>query len=130
MEKFGKSQPVKRIEDVRFLIGEGRYVDDIVPEGALYAYFVRSTVAHGVVTGIDVDEAKAAPGVHAVLTQADLEAAGVLTSAFFGLRRVSHGWSPFRAVYVSFLRANARPGFQNQQSPAKAGLTRMYSGGV
>ena len=29
MEKFGKSQPVKRVEDVRFLTGQGRYVDDI-----------------------------------------------------------------------------------------------------
>jgi len=35
MEKFGKSQPVKRVEDMRFLTGQGRYVDDTVPEGAL-----------------------------------------------------------------------------------------------
>ena len=77
MEKFGKSQPVKRIEDIRFLTGEGRYVDDIVPAGALYAYFVRSTMAHGVITSLDLDAAREADGVHLVLTQADLEAAGI-----------------------------------------------------
>ena len=77
MEKFGKSQPVKRVEDVRFLTGEGRYVDDITPAGALHAFFFRSPVAHGVINGIDVDDAAAADGVHAVLTIADLEAAGM-----------------------------------------------------
>ena len=41
MEKFGKSQPVIRKEDVRFLTGQGRYVDDIAPEGALYAFVFR-----------------------------------------------------------------------------------------
>ncbi len=42
MQKFGKSQPVKRVEDVRFLTGAGRYVDDIAPEGALHGFFLRS----------------------------------------------------------------------------------------
>ena len=77
MEKFGKSQPVKRVEDTRFLTGQGRYVDDIVPEGALRAYFLRSPVAHAVLKGIDVSAALEAPGVHAVITQADLEEAGL-----------------------------------------------------
>ena len=44
MEKFGKSQPVKRVEDVRFLTGEGRYVDDIAPTDALHAYFFLSLI--------------------------------------------------------------------------------------
>ncbi|WP_425073041.1 xanthine dehydrogenase family protein molybdopterin-binding subunit [Sagittula sp. S175] len=77
MDKFGKSQPVKRIEDNRFLTGQGRYVDDIAPEGALRAYVLRSPVAHAVLKGIDVTAAKDAPGVHMVITQADLEAAGL-----------------------------------------------------
>lgn len=101
MEKFGKSQPVKRIEDVRFLTGEGRYVDDIVPEGALYAYFVRSTVAHGVINSIDVDEAKEAPGVHLVLTQADLEAAGIeatMNGAVVKNRDGTDGAAPLRPM--------------------------------
>ncbi|MCV6584321.1 MAG: xanthine dehydrogenase family protein molybdopterin-binding subunit [Marinibacterium sp.] len=77
MDKFGKSQPVTRVEDLRFLTGAGRYVDDIAPDGALHAYFLRSPVAHGQITELDLDDARAADGVHLVLTLADLEAAGV-----------------------------------------------------
>jgi carbon-monoxide dehydrogenase large subunit len=77
MEKFGKSQPVKRFEDVRFLTGHGRYVNDIAPEGALFAYVFRSPVAHAEITTLDVSEARAAEGVHCVLTAADFEAAGI-----------------------------------------------------
>ena len=78
MEKFGKSQPVRRVEDQRFLTGQGRYVDDIAPMGALHAVFVRSMVGHGVLTGIDGSEAAAMPGVHAVITADDLAAAGMV----------------------------------------------------
>jgi aerobic carbon-monoxide dehydrogenase large subunit len=77
MEKFGKSQSVKRTEDIRFLTGEGRYVDDIPPAGALHAYVFRSPVAHGTITVLDVTEAAAAEGVHLVVTCDDLEKAGV-----------------------------------------------------
>ncbi len=77
MDKFGKSQPVKRVEDTRFLTGQGQYVDDIAPSGALHAYFLRSPVAHGVVTELDVVDAREADGVACVLTQADLLAAGL-----------------------------------------------------
>ena len=62
MEKFGRSQPVKRVEDLRFVTGQGRYVDDIAPEGALFAYFLRSPVAHAEITGLDLDAALAAKG--------------------------------------------------------------------
>ncbi|PJE36372.1 xanthine dehydrogenase [Pseudooceanicola lipolyticus] len=77
MEKFGRSQPVKRVEDLRFVTGQGRYVDDIAPEGALFAYFLRSPVAHAEITGLDLDAARQAEGVHLVLTVEDLEAAGI-----------------------------------------------------
>ena len=79
MEKFGKSQSVTRVEDVRLLTGHGRYVDDIAPSGALHAYFLRSTVAHGQITAIDAADARHMPGVHMVVTATDLEAAGVKT---------------------------------------------------
>ncbi len=79
MDKFGKSQSTMRVEDVRFLTGAGRYVDDIAPEGALHAYFLRSPIAHGTITELDVSEAKEAPGVQLVLTYDDLEAAGMNT---------------------------------------------------
>ncbi|MCC5973879.1 MAG: xanthine dehydrogenase family protein molybdopterin-binding subunit [Rubellimicrobium sp.] len=77
MEKFGKGQPVKRVEDRRFLTGAGRYLDDVAPEGRLVAVFLRSNMAHGVIRSLDVSDARAAPGVHLVLTAEDLIAAGV-----------------------------------------------------
>ncbi len=77
MDKFGKSQPVKRVEDVRFLTGQGRYVDDIAPQGALRGVVFRAPVAHGVITGLDVSAAREAKGVRAVYTVDDLEAAGL-----------------------------------------------------
>lgn len=80
MEKFGKSQPVTRVEDVRFLTGHGRYVDDIAPDGALFAHVFRAPVAHATITRLDVSEARAADGVRAVLTAADLKEAGIVAS--------------------------------------------------
>lgn len=77
MDKFGKSQPVTRREDVRFLTGEGRYVDDIAPANALQCFVFRAPAAHATITELDVSEARAAEGVHAVYTLSDLEAAGM-----------------------------------------------------
>ena len=76
--KFGGAQPLRRREDIRFLTGAGRYVDDIAPVGALYAVFLRSTVAHGVITGLDLDAARDVPGVHLVLGAEDLAATGII----------------------------------------------------
>ena len=75
---FGSAQPLRRSEDVRFLTGAGRYVDDIAPEGALHAVFLRSTVAHGVITALDLEAARAVPGVHLVLGADDLAATGII----------------------------------------------------
>ncbi|SEL78074.1 carbon-monoxide dehydrogenase large subunit [Roseivivax marinus] len=77
MDTFGKSQPVTRREDVRFLTGGGNYIDDDAPEGALFAHVVRSPVAHADITGLDVSEARAAEGVALVLTAEDYHAAGI-----------------------------------------------------
>lgn len=77
MDKFGKSQPIKRLEDQRFLTGAGRYIDDIAPDGALHAVFVRSQVAHGTLTAPDLDEVRAMPGVALAMSAADLEAMGI-----------------------------------------------------
>jgi carbon-monoxide dehydrogenase large subunit len=72
MTKFGVSQPVTRKEDVRLLTGHGRFIDDIAPETAAHAYFLRSPVAHADITSIDATEARAAPGVIGVLTGPEL----------------------------------------------------------
>ncbi|WP_050603228.1 xanthine dehydrogenase family protein molybdopterin-binding subunit [Ruegeria sp. 6PALISEP08] len=79
MEKFGKSQPVKRTEDQRFLTGQGRYMDDVVPSNALFAAFFRSPVAHGDLTALDLEAARAADGVRLVMTLDDLAATGIDT---------------------------------------------------
>ena len=65
--------PVERVEDYRFLRGEGQYVGDLVREGQWHAAFVRSPVGHGVIRSIDCSAALAWPGVKAVLTAADIE---------------------------------------------------------
>ena len=67
---FGAS--VKRKEDPAFLRGEGQFVDDIHLPQMLHAAFVRSPYAHARVGEIDKTAALALPGVHAVITFADL----------------------------------------------------------
>ena len=74
--KFGVGQPVPRKEDPTLLRGEGRYTDDISLPGQAYAVMVRSKIAHGILKGIDTKAASALPGVLAILTDSDLEAAG------------------------------------------------------
>lgn len=76
MKKFGISQPVRRVEDQRLLRGEGRYIADVSFDGQAYAVFFRSPVAHGRIARLDIAAARAAPGVLAVLTAADIEAGG------------------------------------------------------
>jgi carbon-monoxide dehydrogenase large subunit len=78
LTKFGIGQPVRRSEDPTLLRGEGRYTDDVNRPGQAYAVMVRSTVAHGVIRGVDTTAAKAMPGVLAVLTAADLAGYGGL----------------------------------------------------
>ncbi len=67
--------PLERIEDLRFLRGRGTFVDDLAPEGLLHAAVLRSSVAHGRIRKIDGAVALTRPGVHAVITAADVVAA-------------------------------------------------------
>jgi aerobic carbon-monoxide dehydrogenase large subunit len=63
---------VKRIEDHPLLTGAGRFVADLRLPDTLEAAFVRSPHAHAAIRGIDTSAALRCPGVHAVLTLADL----------------------------------------------------------
>lgn len=74
--KFGAGQSVRRTEDIRFITGNGQYTDDLSFPRQAYAAFVRSPYAHAKINGIDSSAAKSAPGVVAVLTQADIVVAG------------------------------------------------------
>jgi carbon-monoxide dehydrogenase large subunit len=69
--------PVRRREDYRFLTGQGTYTDDINRPGQTYAYILRSPHASARINRIDTTAAASAPGVVAVFTGADLEAAGI-----------------------------------------------------
>ncbi|ADX86705.1 glyceraldehyde dehydrogenase subunit alpha [Saccharolobus islandicus] len=59
---------VKRKEDLKFITGSGRYVDDIEYPGTLYLYIVRSNIAHAKIKKIDVSDALKVNGVIGVIT--------------------------------------------------------------
>ncbi len=61
-----------RLEDERFVTGQGCYVDDVALEGQCYLHAVRSPHAHAAVSSIDIGAARAVPGVLAVLAGADM----------------------------------------------------------
>lgn len=66
-----------RREDPRLLTGSGRFVDDIHLPRMLHAQFVRSTIANGSVTGVDLSATLAVPGVVAAFTADDLDLADI-----------------------------------------------------
>jgi aerobic carbon-monoxide dehydrogenase large subunit len=68
-------QPMKRKEDPRFIRGRGRYLDDIVLPNMLYLALVHSPYPHARIKSIDKSKAMALPGVKAVITGEDLDAA-------------------------------------------------------
>jgi carbon-monoxide dehydrogenase large subunit len=76
-DRFGLGVSPKRREDARFLIGKGAYLDDLVVPDVAHAVFVRSSHAHAGIGLVDVAQARAAPGVLAVLTAADVAADGL-----------------------------------------------------
>jgi aerobic carbon-monoxide dehydrogenase large subunit len=73
----GMGHSVKRKEDPRFIRGRGHYVDDIKLPGMLYLDIVRSPYAHANIKSIDASAALEVPGVLAVITGKDLDAAGL-----------------------------------------------------
>ncbi len=76
MGDFAVGQAVPRFEDPRLLRGGGRYVDDMVLPRMVFGHVLRSPHAHARIRGVDATEARAAPGVLAVLTGADWAASG------------------------------------------------------
>ncbi len=67
-------QSIARVEDRALLTGAGRFTADTWPSDAAHAVFVRSPHAHARIASINVDAARSAPGVLAVLTSADAKA--------------------------------------------------------
>src|SRR5579875_2720280 len=101
----------KRKEDARFIRGQGYYVDDVQLPGMLYGDIVRSPYAHALIKNIDTSEALKIPGVVAVITGKDLDAAGLAwtptlsadTEAVLALDRVH-----YQMQEVAFVVATSR----------------------
>ena len=74
LDRRAQHQP--RLEDDPLVRGRGRFAADAPLAGQLQAYFVRSPHAFADIRAIDIEAAKAVPGVLAVLTAADMEGIG------------------------------------------------------
>ncbi|HWE13074.1 MAG TPA: xanthine dehydrogenase family protein molybdopterin-binding subunit [Solirubrobacteraceae bacterium] len=77
-------QRVRRREDPRFLLGRGRFVDDLRSPGELHVTFVRSDWAHARIHGVDAEEARALRGVQ-VFTADDLDPPVYAPAPFLGI---------------------------------------------
>jgi aerobic carbon-monoxide dehydrogenase large subunit len=111
--RFGSGQHVRRIEDPALVRGLGQFTDDVAPAGEVFMHFVRSPVAHGRVIRVDTGAALAMPGVLAVYTGADLQAAGIkpLPPAAGFKRGDGQAMSPppRRALATDFVRYVGEP---------------------
>lgn len=76
--KFGIGQALTRVEDQRFITGEGRYASDARAKGELQGFVLRAPFAHARFRIKDVASARAMPGVALVLTGADVASLGNL----------------------------------------------------
>jgi CO/xanthine dehydrogenase Mo-binding subunit len=73
---IGEAHP--RLGGDRFVAGTGRFVDDVQAPGMLHAAVLRSPHAHARLVSIDTKRARDLPGVHAVLTAADVPATAII----------------------------------------------------
>jgi carbon-monoxide dehydrogenase large subunit len=92
----------KRVEDIRFVQGKGKYVDDLKLPGMLYGDFTRSPHGHARIKKIDTTKAAAVPGVVAVLTAETL-------------KTVNLAWMPTLAGDVQMVLGDGKVLFQNQE---------------
>ncbi|MFL6934679.1 MAG: xanthine dehydrogenase family protein molybdopterin-binding subunit [Xanthobacteraceae bacterium] len=82
---------IERVEDAALLSGHGRFIDDLgVRPGTLHAAILRSPHAHAHIRSLDVDAARRAPGVAAVVTGAEVTA--LATSLAVGVRAPIQCW--------------------------------------
>ena len=91
-----------RKEDVRFLRGQGHYIDDMEMPGMLHGAILRSPVAHALIKSIDTSAAEAHPKVKAVITGAILEGLGL-------------AWVPTLSYDTAAVLATDKVRFQGQE---------------
>ena len=94
MAVFGKAQYIKRVEDDRLLTGTGGFTDNLSRPNQAHVVLVRSPHAHAKILKIDTEAARAAPGVVAVYTWADMEKDGVGNFAFPAMFPAADGSKP------------------------------------
>ncbi|MBV8652416.1 MAG: xanthine dehydrogenase family protein molybdopterin-binding subunit [Alphaproteobacteria bacterium] len=113
--RFGSGREVRRIEDAGLLAGAGRFSDDVSLPAQSYLAFLRSPHAHAPrIVSIDVEAAKAMPGVIAILTGEDLLKAGV---------------KPF-PIAPMFVRPDGSPGATPLRPALAQGVVRFVGEGV
>ena len=66
--KFGIGQSIKRLEDDKFLTGNGCYNDDINLKDQVYMYIIRSPYAFAKIININYKKAKEYNGILAILS--------------------------------------------------------------
>ncbi len=96
---FGR---MHRKEDVRFVRGEGNYVDDVQLPGMLYGAILRSPFAHARIVSIDTSAAEALEGVKAVITGETLAGLGL-------------AWMPTLSYDTQAVLATDKVRFQGQE---------------
>ena len=101
---------MKRVEDARFIRGQGNYVDDVNLPGMLHSAILRSPFAHARIKSIDVSAAQALPGVVAVLTGKDLEA--IPRPSLLG---DNFAWMPTLSYDTQAVLATDKVRFQGQE---------------
>lgn len=77
MRKYGIGQAIRRVEDQRFITGQGSYIADLVMPRMLYGVVVFSPHAHADIRSINTAAASVAPGVRLILTGKDAEEEGL-----------------------------------------------------
>ena len=108
---FGR---MHRKEDVRFLRGQGNYVDDVNLPGMLHGAVLRSPFAHARIVSIDTSAAEALPGVKAVITGAVLETLGL-------------AWMPTLSYDTQAVLATDKVRFQGQEVAFVIATTRYIA---
>jgi carbon-monoxide dehydrogenase large subunit len=108
MGEFAIGQGVPRFEDPRLVSGLGRYVDDVFLPNMAYGFVLRSSYAHAKILSIDTSEAKAAPGVLAVLTGADWAASGWGDLPVAGGIKNRDGKPAFKHPYPALVKDRVR----------------------
>ena len=114
---FGAS--VQRKEDPALLTGRGRFVDDIKLPGMLHVMVLRSPHPHAAIRGIDKTRALALPGVHAVVTYADLPAGETI---FLDASVFIHHFEP-NAAFGPAATATQSPDASTAASPSSTQAT-------